>query len=217
MKTVRMLAALAIFAAFVSLPAYAQGTRPAGATSTPARPATTPAGPATAGVAVPDSKVAFINTEMFGDEKDGIKRFVSTLQALQRDLKPRQDELAALQTRLRQIATDIDNLNKGPAATASIQAKQDEGEKLQRELEYKQKDYEALSPKRYRDIVGPVSMDIGKELDTFRKDNGITMILDITKLLPAVLSARDEMDITRQFIAYYNAKNPTTAAAPAPK
>ena len=212
-----MLAALAIFAAIVSLPAYAQGTRPTGTPTTPARPATSPA-PAAANVAVPDAKIAFINTEAFGDEKDGIKRFVSTLQALQRDLKPKQDEIAALQTRLRQIATDIENLRKTAVASqATIQAKQDEGEKLQRELEYKEKDYEALSPKRYRDIVGPVSMDIGKELDTFRKDNGITMILDITKLLPAVLSARDEMDITRQFIAYYNAKNPVTASAPAPK
>ena len=212
-----MLASLAIFAAIVSLPAYAQGTRPTGAPTTPARPATS-AAPATAGVAVPDSKVAFINTELFGDEKDGIKRYVSTVQALQRDLKPKQDEIVGLQNRLRQIATDIENLSKTAVASpATIQAKQDEGEKLQRELEYKQKDYEALSQKRYREIVGPVSVDIGKELDAFRKDNGITMILDITKLLPAVLSARDEMDITRPFIAYYNAKNPATVAAPAPK
>lgn len=216
MKTVRMLAASAIFAAIVALPAYAQGTRPAGAPTTPARPATSPA-PTTANVAVPDAKIAFINTEAFGEEKEGIKRYVSTLQVLQRDLKPKQDEIVSLQTRLRQIATDIENLNKGPVAPATIQAKQDEGEKFQRELEYKQKDYEALSQKRYRDIVGPVSLDIGKELDAFRKDNGITMILDVTKLLPAILSAKEEMDITRPFIAYYNAKNPVTASAPAPK
>jgi Skp family chaperone for outer membrane proteins len=165
---------------------------------------------------VPESKIAFINTEAFGDEKDGINRYVSTVQALQRDLKPKQDEIVGLQNRLRQIATDIENLRKSTAVVsqATIQAKQDEGEKLQRELEYKQKDYEALAQKRYREIVGPVSVDIGKELDTFRKDNGITMILDITKLLSAVLSARDEMDITRPFIAYYNAKNPATVAAP---
>lgn len=211
-----MLAALAIFAAIAALPAYAQGTRPAGTTTTPARPAASPA-PNTANITVPDSKIAFINTESFSDEKDGINRYVSTLQALQRDLKPKQDELVGLQNRLRQISTDIENLKKSPAAEASIEAKQDEGQKLQRELEYKQKDFEAVSQKRYRDIVGPVSVDIGKELDAFRKDHGITMILDVTKLLPAILSAKEEMDITRPFIAYYNAKNPATASATAPK
>ena len=214
MKTVRMLAATAIFAAITALPAYAQGTRPTGPATTPTRPATSSA----PNTAVPDSKVALINTEAFGDEKDGIKRFVSTLQVWQRDLKPKQDELVGLQNRMRQISTDIETLRKAPVVSeASLQAKQDEGERLQREFEYKQKDYEAVSQKRYRDIVGPVSVDIGKELDTFRRDNGITMVLDITKLLPAVLSAKDEMDITRPFIAYYNAKNPVTASAPAPK
>ena len=214
MKTVRMLAATAIFAATAVLPAYAQGTRPAAPGTTPARPATSSA----TTTAVPDSKVAIINTEAFGDEKDGIKRFVSTLQVWQRDLKPKQDELVGLQNRMRQISTDIETLRKAPVVSeASVQAKQDEGERLQREFEYRQKDYEAVSQKRYRDIVGPVSVDIGKELDAFRRDNGITMILDITKLLPAILSAKDEMDITRPFIAYYNAKNPVTASAPAPK
>ena len=217
MKTVRMLAASAIFAAIASLPAYAQGTRPAATPTTPARPATSPA-PTTTNVAVPDSKIAFINTEAFGDEKAGINRYVSTLQLLQRDLKPKQDEIVGLQNKIRQVESDLKTLTAAPVVSqTSVQAKQDEGEKLARELEYKQKDYEAVSQKRYRDIVGPVSVDIGKELDAFRKDNGITMILDVTKLLPAILSAKEEMDITRPFIAYYNAKNPATASAPAPK
>jgi len=216
MKTVRVLAASTILAAIAALPAYAQVTRPGGAT-TPPRPTTSPA-PNTANFAVPVTKIAFVNTEIFADEKDGINRFVSALQTLQREFKPKQDDLQSLQTRMRQIVTDIENLRKASVVSeASIQTKQDEGERLQREYEYKQKDYEALSQKRYRDIVGPVSLDIGKEIDAFRKDHGLTVILDVTKLLPAIVSATEEMDITRPFIAYYNAKNPVTASAPAPK
>ena len=211
-----MLAASAILAAIAALPAYAQGTRPTG-TTPPSRPTASPAA-STANVVVPEAKIAFVNTEAFGDEKEGINRFVNALRSHQRDIKPKEDELLGLQNKLRQIATDIENLGKSPVvAQASIQTKQDEGARVQREFEYKQKDYEALSQKRYREIVGPVSVDIGKELDAFRKDNGITMILDVTKLLPVILSAREEMDITRPFIAYYNAKNPVTASAPAPK
>ena len=214
MKTVRMLAAAAILAAIAALPAYAQGTRPAG--PTPSRPATSPA--ASANVAVPEAKIAFVNTEAFGEEKDGINRFVSALGNLQRDLKPRQDELMGIQTKIRQVLADIETLRKAPVVSdGSIQAKQEEGERLQREYEYKEKDYQALSQKRYREIVGPVSLDIGKALDTFRKDHGLTMILDVTKLIPAILSAREEMDITRPFITYYNARNPATASTPAPR
>jgi Skp family chaperone for outer membrane proteins len=119
---------------------------------------------------------------------------------------------------MRQISADIENLSKSPVVSqTSVQNKQDESERLQREYEYKQKDYEAWSKKRYRELVGPVTLEIGKELDAFRKDRGLTMILDVTKLLPAILSAKEEMDITRPFIAYYNAKNPVIASSPAPK
>ena len=215
MKTARILAASAILAATAALPACAQGTRAGGTTTTP-RQTSSPA-TNTADVAIPDTKIAFINTEAFG-EKDGINRFLNALQTLQREFKPKDDDLVSLQTRMRQISTDIENLNKSPAVSqASIQNKQDEGERLQREYEYKQKDYEAWSKKRYRELVGPVSADIGKELDAFRKDRGLTIILDVTKLLPAILSAREEMDVTRSFIAYYNTKNPVTASSPSPK
>ena len=215
MKTARIVAASAILAATAALPAFAQGTRPGGTTTT-SRPTSSPA-TNTADVAIPDTKIAFINTEAFG-EKDGINRFLNALQTLQREFKPKDDDLLSLQTRMRQISTDIENLNKSPAVSqASVQNKQDEGERLQREYEYKQKDYEAWSKKRYRELVGPVSADIGKELDAFRKDRGLTIILDVTKLLPAILSAREEMDVTRSFIAYYNTKNPVTTSSPAPK
>jgi Skp family chaperone for outer membrane proteins len=217
MKIVRMLAASAILAAIAALPTFAQGTRPVASTTAPPRPTASPA-TNTANVTVPDTKIAFVNTEAFAEEKDGINRFVNALQTLQREFKPKQDDLQGIQNRMRQIATDIENLRKAPVVSAaSIQTKQDDGERLQREYEYKQKDFEALTQKRYREVVGPVSVDIGKELDAFRKDHGLTMILDVTKLLPAILSAKEEMDITRSFITYYNSKNPVTASAPAPK
>ena len=210
------IAIAATLAAVATLPAYAQATRPAG-TTTPARPTASP-GTNTANVAVPDSKIAYVNTEAFDNEQGGILRFVNTIKTLQREFKPKQDELQGIQTKLRQVATDIENLNKAPVvAPATIQSKQEDGERLQREFEYKQKDYDALWQKRYREVIGPVSADIGKELDVFRKDHGITMILDVTKLLPAILSAKEEMDITGAFIAYYNAKNPAPASSTTPK
>jgi len=218
MRFVRIVAAFAILAACAALPAYAQGTRPAG-TKTPPRPTTTPAiNPAPANVVVPDSKIALVDTEAFGDEKAGIVRFVNALQTLSREVKPKQDEMLAIQTRMQQLAKDIDTLSKAAVADPkSIQAKQEEGARLERDLKYKKEDYDAMTQKRYRDVVGPISADIGKELDVFASQRGITMVLDVSKLLPVILSAKNEMDITMAFIAYYNAKNPGTAAAAPPR
>jgi Skp family chaperone for outer membrane proteins len=218
MKIVRTLATSAILAAIAALPAYAQGTRPTG--TAPARPAATPAAPtaATATVAVPESKIAFVDTEAFADATNGIKRFVGALQTLQSEFKSKQDEMVGIQTKMQALAKEIETLSKTAVVSqATITAKQDEGGRLERELKYKKEDYDAATQKRYRELVGPVSTDIGKELDTFASQRGITMILDVSKLLPAILTAKEEMDITKQFIAYYNAKNPTTASATTPR
>ena len=216
MKIVRMLAASAVVAAIAAIPLYAQGTRPAGTTPRPAASPATSTAPAN--IAVPESKIAFVNTEAFADEKAGIARFVVALQTLQREFKPKTDEMLAIEARMQQLAKDIETLSKNPLADQKpIQAKQEEGGRLERERKYKKEDYDAAAAKRYRDLVDPVSADIGKELDAFRKDHGITIILDVTKLLPAILSADGEMDITLPFIAYYNARHPVTASSPAPK
>ncbi len=217
MKNLRMLAAATILSAIATLSAQAQGTRPA-APVTPPRPSAAPAAATTpANVAIPDSKIAFVDTEAFGDEKVGIARFVAALHTLERELKPKQDEMLAMQTKLQQLAKDIDTLSKSAIVDPkSIQAKQDEGARLERELKYKKEDFDAVMQKRYREIVGLVSSDIGRELDVFAAQHGITLVLDVSKLAPAILSAKNEMDITVAFIAYYNAKNPGTAA-PAPR
>jgi Skp family chaperone for outer membrane proteins len=217
MKILRILVASTILSAIAALSAQAQATRP-GTNVTPPRPTATPAAGTTPGnVAVPDSRIAFVDTEAFGDEKTGIARFVAALHTVQREFKPKQDEMLTIQTKLQQLAKDIDTLSKSTVVDPkSIQAKQDEGARLERELKYKKEDFDATMQKRYREIVGPVSNDIGRELDVFAAQHGITLVLDVSKLVPAILTAKNEMDITLPFIAYYNSKNPATATTPRP-
>ena len=90
----------------------------------------------------------------------------------------------------------------------SVQGKQNEGDGLQRDLKYKKEQADADFEKRYNEVVGPISTDIGKALDQFGSQHGLTMILDMSKLLPAILTASPSMDITQPFIAEYNSKNP---------
>jgi hypothetical protein len=48
------------------------------------------------------------------------------------------------------------------------------------------------------------------------RQRGITMTLDMSKLLPAILTALPTGDITQAFIAEFNRKNPRRGAAPRP-
>jgi Skp family chaperone for outer membrane proteins len=190
-----------------SVSASAQtGTRPA--TPAPARP---PAAQPTAvpAAAIPDTRIGLIDTSMFGDEKAGIKRYINAVMGVQREFQPKNAELVNIQTRIKTLS---DELNKLSGATVvdpkSIQAKQDEGDRLQRDLKYKKDQATADFQKRYNEVVGPISTDIGKALDQYAAQHRLTIILDISKLLPAILTMNPGMDITAPFIAEYNARNP---------
>lgn len=207
MKRIRLIAAALMLAALLAVSASAQ-TRPGTASPRPAAPA------ATSNAPVPDTKMAFIDTGAFGDEKAGITRYVSAVKKVEREFQPRQAELVTLQNRIKAIAEEISKLSgNSVVAPQTIQAKQDEGERLQRDLKYKKEQADADFTKRYQEEVSPISNDIGKALDQFATARGITMILDISKLAPAILTVNPAMDVTAAFIADFNTKNPATASA----
>ena len=212
MKNFRLIAATLTLAVLIAVSASAQ-TKPG---TTPARPATTPqTTPAASNAPVPETKIAFINTGAFGAEKGGITRYVNAVTSLEREFKPRSDELETMQNRIKALADEIGRLsaNTSVVAPQTIQAKQDEGERLQRDLKYKDEQLKADMSKRYNDVVGPISLDIGKAIDQFATQRGITMVLDISRLAPAILSVNQAMDVTAAFITEYNSTHPATASA----
>ena len=230
MNRIILIAAAFVISLGASIPTFAQA-RPA-ASPTPARPAApqpTPSRPAApqptpvvpsrpaapqipiAGPAnVPASKIALVDTTAFGDEKTGIRRYVNAVNTVQRSFEGKNAELRNLQSQIKAIAEDISKLSASSSVVSpeTIRAKQDEGERLQRELKYKKEQADADFEKRYTEVVGPVSNDIGNALIQYAGQNGLTMILDISKLLPAVLTVNPAMDVTQAFIADYNSKHP---------
>jgi Skp family chaperone for outer membrane proteins len=208
MRNFRIFAAAMMLAAILAVSASAQGTGPA------ARPA---APQQTANANVPDTKIAYIDTSEFADEKAGINRYVTQMKTLEREFKPRQDELTNMQNRIKTIADEISRLTTAggasPVDPKTIQAKQDEGERLGRDLKYKKEQADADFAKRYQEVIRPVSQDIMNQLNQFAQQRGITMILDISRMGEAVLTVNPAMDVTRAFITEYNAKNPATASA----
>jgi Skp family chaperone for outer membrane proteins len=204
MKRYLVIAAAALLSV-ASLSASAQ-TRPAAPGA--ATPKPTPVQPAPS-ADVPAAKIAVIDTGAFGDEKVGITRYINAVKTLEREFQPRQAELTNLQTRIKAIADEITKLSGNPVvAPDTIRAKQVEGEDLQRTLKYKKDQADADFAKRYTEAVGPVSNAIGKALDVYALQHGITIVFDISKLLPAVLTMHPAVDVTKAFITDYNSKNP---------
>lgn len=205
-RTILIAAAfLVLTGASVSTSAQTQppATRPAAPQPTPPAPQPTPAA---AAAQVPTTKIALVDTTQFGDEKAGINRYVNALKGVQATFQPRLNELNNLQNQIKALADEINKLSASPVV--DLKPKQDEGERLQRDLKYKKEQFDADVEKALTQATTPVSADIGKALDQYAAQHGLTMILDISKLLPALLTVNPATDITQAFITDYNSKHP---------
>ena len=198
------------FAAVALLTAAAFGV------SAQQKPAASPAAPQAApqtAVAVPDSKMAMIYSDMFLDPKTGIARFNSLLGTLNREFQPRQAELQGLQTKVNALTKEIDD-TQNVADPNAIRQKREQLAQMDTDLKRKAEDAQAAYAKRRQEIFGPLQQDIGKALEVFAKARGITVIVDGSQV--PVVYAADSIDITRAFINDFNSKNPATAAVTQP-
>ena len=185
-------------------------------TPLPSRPATPQPTPNLT-VAIPPSKIAVIDTGVFGDEKAGIFRVVDAIKVVQNEFRAREQELQAMTTRLNTLVEDIRKLRAAtPVDQKTIQARQDEGTRLQQDFETKKQRYDEDYAKRYQEVMGPISQQIGTALDDFAAQHGITMTLDVSKMLPAILTAVPTIEVTAAFIADFNRKYPRTGPTTRP-
>lgn len=166
---------------------------------------------------VPVSKVAVIFSADFQDPKMGIARFTATLTKLNSEFQKTQDDLNQTAARLKTLQDEINNLQRATTSTpAQIQAKITDLDQQKKEYQRKGEDAQAQYQKRRQELFLPFQDDVGKALDVFAKARNITIVLDASQI-QGILYAAETSDITRAFINDYNAKNPATAAGPAPK
>ena len=186
-------------------------------TPTPAARPATPQSPPATDAAVPPSKIALIDTSMFVDDKKGIYRYVDAAKSIQAQFATQNQELLNLQNRINALVEDIRKLRAAPAPDQrAIAAKQEEGTRLQQDWNFKKQRFDEDYGKKFQEVTAPISELIGKAMDQFARERGITMTLDLSKLLPAMLTAMPAVDVTDAFIADFNRKNPRTGAPPRP-
>jgi outer membrane protein len=206
MKIFRATIAVAFLAAICVGSIRAQQPRPG--TTTP----TTGAAPA---VNVPETKIALVNSDEFGDEKTGIVRLVAAMKKVDTEFGPRRTELQNLQGQIEKATADLAKVQ--PMQTPAVnQQQQEKIDQMKKDFQRKGEDAQAAYQKRLQEVIGPVYEEIGKALDGYAKAHGITLILDVTKV-QGIVSASDSLDITKAFVTEFNSKNPATAAVAPPK
>jgi Skp family chaperone for outer membrane proteins len=225
MRGISLLITVPVLLAMMAISVMAQRPQSAAPRPSPTpfpRPSPTPlprpaATPVAGNAAVPESRIALIDTGMFGDEKNGIYLYVDAAKKVELEFQPRTTELQNLQNRLSTLATDIQTLLKAAAVDQkTVQAKQAEGQRLQQDFTTKKERLDEDVSKRYQQVISPISNQIGAAMDQFARQRGITMTLDISKLLPAILTAVPAIDLTQAFIDDFNRNHPRTAPAPRP-
>ena len=211
MKVIRTIAAAAALAAFAALSVSAQ--------TTPARPApgggAPAAAPANNGGVVPDGKVAIIDTDAFADPKSGIARLVAAFNTVEREFKPRRDEIQTLRTRYDALVKQAQD-TKTVADPKSLAGLSDQAETLKEEIERKRNAGQRDLNKRVQELTEPIYKDIGSALEAFARARGLSVVFDVSKMQGVVMVVNNSVDITNAFIAEYNQRNPASTAAAAP-
>jgi len=199
MKTFRSIAAVFVLAAIFAVSGFAQTTAP--------------------------GKIGVVNTQAFAQTTGGISRYVNALNSLAAELKTDQAALQTMATKIQTLEKEIQDIErqlndpKLPPAVdkAKLQttgrAKFQEYEDIGRTFKFEEEKYKVKLERGEDRVVRPVSRDIGNALTEFAKKNGYSVILDVSKDQTGMLLFLDEkQDVTKDFITFYNARPPTTAA-----
>lgn len=160
------------------------------------------------------TKVGIINIELaIVGSNEGQREFAN----LQKRFEPKQNELQALNKEVedlkKQLSTQGDKLNEEARANLvkSIEQKQ---KTLQRSAEDAQNDFQS----QQKDLANQIGRKLLQTLDKFAKNNGYSVILDVSNPQSPVLWAGDSVDLTKEVVEAYNAESGVPPPAPsAPK
>jgi outer membrane protein len=193
----RLIPVMAV-ALVLSLPAFAQSAAPAAA----------PAAPAATKVGIINIQAAIVNSN------EGQRDF----EALQKKFDPKRQELEGLNK-------EIDELQKKfntQGEKMNDEARGDLLKQIDAKKKTLQRNYEDANTDiqgQQNEIANRIGQKMVEVLDKYAKENGFTLILDVSGQQSPVLWAAASVDITKPVVDAYNAQSgiaaPAKAATPA--
>jgi outer membrane protein len=193
----RLIPAMAL-ALTLSVPAFAQSAAPAATTPAPTAPAATKVG-------IINIQAAIVNSN------EGQRDFEN----LQKKFDPKRAELENLNKEVDELQKKFnaqgDKLND--EARGDLLKQIDSKKKiLQRNYEDANTDVQA----QQNEIANRIGQKLVGVLDKFAKDNGFTVILDVSGQSSPVLWADSSVDITKMVVEAYNTQSGVSAPLKAP-
>lgn len=197
-KLVRIFVATAL-----ALPAAAAAQTGSTAAAAPAAPATAPAPTGTTKIGVISIQDAILATN------EGQKEF----EALGKKFEPKRAEIKSMTDEIDSLKKQLDAQSKTPndesraGLVRQIEAKQ---KTLTRSQEDAQNDFVG----QQNEIAQKILQKLGPVIDKYAKDNGLGLIIDISKPWPdgPVLWAGQSVDITRTIVDLYNSQSGVPSA-----
>lgn len=165
------------------------------------------------GAAVPDGKVAVMNTEAF---RAAIGELKLKYDQVDNQFKDRYQKLQAVESQLKQMESDIKT--KGPNLTADkLQEMQGAYEDLKRRGTREFEDLKADYERTVETSTKPIRDKLFQFLNTYASQRGIVVIFNLAGAAQtgALAFWNPGADITDDFIAEYNKANPVSGAASA--
>jgi len=179
-----------------------------------AQTAATNAAPSTStnSVIAGPNKLAIINIQAaIANTNEGQR----DLDALQKKFEPKQIELKSLSDEVdnlkKQLAAQTDKLNDDER-NKRVQAIESKQKTLQRDLEDAQNEYQTQS----NEIAQRIGGKLMQSLDSYAKQNGYAVVIDVSSQQSPVLWAAPSVDITKPVIDAYNVVSGVAAPAAKP-
>lgn len=159
------------------------------------------------------TKVAIINIQAaIANTNEGQR----DLDALQKKFEPKQIELKSLSDEVdnlkKQLAAQTDKLNDDER-NKRVQTIESKQKTLQRNLEDAQNDYQSQS----NEIAQRIGSKLMQSLDSYAKQNGFAVVIDVSSQQSPVLWAAQSVDITKPVIDAYNVASGVAPPPPSTK
>ena len=135
---------------------------------------------------------------------------------LQSQFTPRQNELDSLRKQI----DDLQNRLRNCATTCSDEEKgrlQRQGETATRTFQRKQQEMQDDANDAQREVVDRIGRKMLEVIDKFSRDNGYSVVFDMSAQNTPVVYAANQNDITQEIVKLYDAANPVKAGAATPR
>src|SRR5262245_10584436 len=192
--------------ALLSFVAFAQVTPPP-PRSKPQTPAASEGGTGAQG------KVAIINTAAF---RVGIGEFKTTIEALNKEFEPKNNELLGLQKQIEDLKNKVQA--QSPTVQPSVRDGWiEQGAELEKTLKRKSEDYQSLFQRRGEEMVAPIRDKINKFFSQYCQQRNIIVVVErqVAENSNLLVWFKPDVEITQDFMNEYNKTHPSsTPAAP---